>query len=134
MTTQNDKPNQPEMDASDILATLRITKIERRTYCGGAWAIGTIAGHRFEALVFPEHAEIASYELDDSRISKLHLRRLADRAEVACFDRGWDCPPKTDIAKQLVDLLAAGLAELVWTIEPQGRPFTLTAVDVKKAK
>ena len=40
-------------DGSAILETLRITKVQRRTSCGGAWVVGTIAGHRFDALVFP---------------------------------------------------------------------------------
>ena len=28
-----------------------------RAGVGGAWVIGLVAGHRFHALVFPEHAE-----------------------------------------------------------------------------
>jgi hypothetical protein len=59
--------------------------------------IGTIAGHRFQALVFPEHAECHEYELGESRISKLWLQRLADKQEVANFDRGWDRQPQRGI-------------------------------------
>ena len=101
-------------NAADLLATLRFTKIERRTTSGGAWATGTIGGHDFQALVFLEHAESEAYELDDSRISKLWLRDQATNTEVANFDRGWDRQPTTDAAKAIVDLLAAGLAETVW--------------------
>jgi len=103
-------------DAGDLLATLKITKIERRTRAGagGAWVTGTMGGHCFEALAFPEHAESESYELGESRISKLWIQRSADRATVACFDRGWDIQPTTPVAKQIVDLLAAGLAETVY--------------------
>ena len=66
-------------DAGDLLETLEITKVERRTSTGGAWVQGTMGGHRFDALVFPEHAEQPDYELDDSRISKLWVQRSSDR-------------------------------------------------------
>ena len=100
--------------ATDLLDTLRITKIGRRTSFGGAWVQGTIGEHRFDALVFPEHAECPDYELGDSRISKLGVQRISDRGTVANFDRGWDVRPTTPIAEQIVDLLAAGLAETVY--------------------
>src|SRR4051794_38014866 len=79
-----------------------------------AWVTGTIADHYFDALVFPEHAECESYELGDSRISKLFLQRNSDRQTVAHFERGWDVEPTNDLARQLVDLLAAGLAEFIF--------------------
>ncbi|MEW6197738.1 MAG: hypothetical protein AB1601_03610 [Planctomycetota bacterium] len=102
-------------DASEILETLRITKVQRRTSCGGSWVVGTIAGHRFDALVFPEHAESPDFELGDSRISKLWLKHLDTRTTAANFDRGWDIRPTTPIAATIVDLLAAGLAETIYT-------------------
>jgi hypothetical protein len=98
----------------EMLATLKITKTTRRHAGAGTWVSGTIAGHAFEALVFPEHAETASYELGDSRISKLHLREIDTGTEVACFDRGWDMQPTTDAARAVAHLLAAGLAETVY--------------------
>lgn len=101
-------------DNAALLATLKFTKIERRTTTEGAWATGTIGCHDFQALVFLEHAENEAYELGDSRISKLWLRDQTTKAEVASFDRGWDRQPTTDTAKAIVDLLAAGLAETVW--------------------
>ena len=100
-------------DPTDLIETLRITKVERRNSASGAWVRGTIAGHRFSALVFPEHAENPEWELDDSRISKLWVQRISDRTVVAYFERGWDLRPQTDIAGQIVDLLAGGLAEMV---------------------
>lgn len=100
-------------DAGELLATLRITKNDGRRV-GGRWVTGTIAGHAFDALVFPEHAECETYELGDSRISKLFIRRDADRATVAHFERGWDVEPQNDLARALVDLLAAGLAEMIF--------------------
>jgi hypothetical protein len=103
-------PTEPD----EMLATLKITKTTRRHAGAGTWVSGTIAGHAFEALVFPEHAETASYELGDSRISKLHLREIATGTEVACFDRGWDMQPTTDAARAVAHLLAAGLAETVY--------------------
>ena len=114
MTTNESKMTNDDIDASDLLDTLKITKVQRRTSAGGAWVKGTIGGHRFDALVFPEHAEQPDYELDDSRISKLWVQRISDRATVANFDRSWDVRPTTPVAGQIVDLLAAGLAETVY--------------------
>ena len=93
---------------------LRITKTTRRAAGGGTWVIGTIAGYRFDALVFPEHAENPAFELDDSRISKLRLQRLADKTTVLNFDRGWDIRPADANAAAVMDFLAAGLADYVY--------------------
>lgn len=94
----------------------RITKTTRRTSCGGAWVIGVVAGHRFDALVFSEHADYEGYELGDSRISKLLVQKLTDRGRetVAYFDRGWDMRPITKNAQAIVNFLAANLANLVY--------------------
>ena len=93
---------------------LKITKISRQTSGLGTWVIGLIAGHRFDALVFPEHAESEEYELGDSRISKLWIRREVDQQAVLNFDRGWDIRPTTKTAAAIADFLAAGLAEHVF--------------------
>ncbi len=106
------RPANPK--AHEMGDDLRITKTTRRASGGGTWVIGTIAGHEFHALVFSEHAECEHYELGRSRISKLWLQRLADKQEVANFDRGWDRHPANKAATAIVDFLAAGLAELVY--------------------
>ena len=90
---------------------LEITKTTRRASGAGTWVIGTTNGHRFEALVFPEHAECSSFELGSSRISKLWIKRLSDEKEVCNFDRGWDVRPTTKTAAAIVDFLTSGLAE-----------------------
>ena len=96
----------------DLGDSLKITKTEgRQLNTGGTWVSGSIAGHTFQVLVFEDHAETESYELGTSRISKLWLRRQADRQVVANFDRGWDLQPTTDDARAIVDFLAAGIAE-----------------------
>ena len=100
-----------DLDMGDDLV---ITKTTRRASGGGTWVIGTIAGHRFNALVFPEHAECPEYELGDSRISKLWLQRIADKATVLNFDRGWDIRPTDATATAVMDFLAAGLAEHIY--------------------
>jgi hypothetical protein len=110
-----EQPTEQPTDPCEILNTLEITKIDRRDASGGGlWVSGRIAGHRFEALVFPEHAESEAYELDKSRISKLWLKDNATGQMVANFERGWDLTPATDTASKIVDLLAAGLAETVF--------------------
>ena len=113
MTTNRTRKN-AKPDALEMGNDLQITKTNRRASGGGTSVIGTIAGHRFQALVFPEHAECPDYELGDSRISKLWLQRLADKTTVANFDRGWDHHPANAAARVIVDFLTAGLAELVY--------------------
>ena len=103
--------NATHQDDLEIGDDLKITRTTRRAAGAGIWVCGRLNGHRFDALVFPEHAEVESYELGQSQISKLWLQRLNDKTEVANFDRGWDVQPKTDEAAAIVDFLAAGLAE-----------------------
>lgn len=98
----------------DLGDDLEITKTTRRASGGGTWVSGRIAGHRFDALVFPEHAENAEWELGDSRISKLWVQRLADKQTVFSWDRGLDIAAANDTAQAIVDFLAAGLADHVY--------------------
>jgi hypothetical protein len=95
----------------DLGDDLEIMKASRRASGGGTWVCGTLQGHCFDALVFPEHAEVADYELGDSRISKLLVQRLADKATTFNWDRGMDQPAADDITQAIVDFLAAGLAD-----------------------
>ncbi|HEY3964008.1 MAG TPA: hypothetical protein VGM05_05580 [Planctomycetaceae bacterium] len=90
---------------------LEITKITRQAAGAGTWVCGRLNGHRFDALVFREHAESQDFELADSRISKIWVQRVADKTTVANFDRGWDVRPTTDEASAIVDFLTAGLAD-----------------------
>ena len=71
-----------------------------------------MAGHRFDALVFADHAETPEYELGQSRISKLWVQRLADRQTVFNFDRGLDVPAADPLAERIVGFLTDGLADL----------------------
>jgi hypothetical protein len=93
---------------------LRITKISRRAAGNGTWVCGTIAEHRFDALVFPEHADNPEFEIGDSRISKLWVQRLADRRQVFNWDRGADVPAADAEAAAIVDFVCAGLADYVY--------------------
>ena len=65
-------------------------------------------------VVFAEHAEVPEYELKRSRISKLWIKRLADRATVFNWDRGMDVPAGDDMVAAIVDFLTAGLADLAY--------------------
>lgn len=99
-------------DNSDLLDTLKITSITKRAV-PGSWVDGTIGGYHFQALVFPEPAAIPAYEIPGSNISKFWL--ADERGDVvADFDRGWNQEPATEMAKRITDLLAAGLAEMVF--------------------
>ena len=93
----------------DLAFTLR-----PRESCGGAWATGLVAGHRFQALVFPGHAEDPDFELGESRISKLWVQRLADAAVVFNFDRGLDVPAADSAAARVAEFLAAELARRIF--------------------
>lgn len=114
MKTENVSRADSMKVAMFLMDSLEFKKIQRRTHSGGAWVTGTMAGHLFEALVFPEHAENPAYEIDDSRISKLWLRRIEDRVTVYNWDRGIDIASATPVAAQIVELLAAGLAEFIF--------------------
>ena len=88
MTTTN-AADERDLDLGDDLTFTRI----RPQGTGGKWVSGTIHGHHFDALVFAEHAEREEWELADSRISKLWLRRESDKQTVYNWDRGLDVPP-----------------------------------------
>jgi hypothetical protein len=103
------------MTNDDLAYDFETTRISRQREGGaGVWVTGRISDHRFDALVFPEHAENPEYELGLSRISKLWVRRNSDKATVLNFDRGWDVRPTTEVAAQIADFLAAGLADHVF--------------------
>ena len=106
--------NTPADEGLDIGDDLEITKVTRQAAGAGTWVGGRLNGHRFDALVFPEHAEHADYEIGQSRISKLWIKRLADQRVVFNWDRGADVPADDQTTKALVDFLAAGLADLIF--------------------
>jgi hypothetical protein len=102
-----------KMDVTDL--DLKITRIERRTSCGGAWVQGKINDTmRFDALVFAEHAESEEFELGQSRISKLWVQDRKTKETLFNFDRGLDVPAANTEAQVVVDFLSVGLADLVW--------------------
>jgi hypothetical protein len=105
------------MHPEDIAESFQLKRVDKRhpMAAGGTWAVGTIAGHEFNALVFAEPANEREWEVGgDSRISKLWLARISDRKTVFNWDRGEDIAPQTPLATQIVDALAAGLAETVF--------------------
>jgi hypothetical protein len=100
--------------ANDIGFDLDITKLQPREHDGGVWVFGTTTGYKFQALVFPDHADSEAYELGRTRISKLWVQRLADRQTTFNFDRGWDVPAKDAVTQQIVAFLGDGLADFVF--------------------
>lgn len=115
------------MPANDDLGfDLTITRLTpRRAHAGGLQVTGTLAGHRFDALVFPAHAENPMFELGASRISKLWLQRLADGRTVFNFDRGHDVPAADREAERIVEFLEGGLADFAFaTAQRRSRPST----------
>jgi len=115
---QGTQPTPGRIDADEVLDTLEVTKVERRVSAGGVWVSGRIARHRFNALVFAEPAVNRTWEVNaDSRISKLWLQRHEDKVTVYNWDRGTDIQPQTDLAAMIVELLAEGLANLIWGLK-----------------
>lgn len=108
MTNKNDAY---EFDMGD---DLEITNVSRRASGSGTWVSGTIAGYRFDALVFPEHAHNPDWELGDSRISKLWIARLKNKETVFNWDRGLDMPAASPKTQAVVDFLCAGLANHIY--------------------
>lgn len=97
-------------DAGEMMETMTYTTSRRDV--GGTWVTGEIGGHRFQALVFKEHALSENYEMLDTRTSKFWL---ADATGTVCdFDRGWILRPTTPAAKFITDMLTDGLAELIF--------------------
>ena len=101
-------------DQIDIGDDLVIKKNALRESGGGAWVVGTLNGYKFNALVFPEHAEIPDYEIGQSKISKLWVQRMADKTTVYNWDRGADVAAANPMVAQIVDFLCAGLAEYAY--------------------
>ena len=106
--------NSTNDDDLDVGHDLEITKTTRHAAGAGTWVFGTLSGHRFEALVFPEPAENPDWEVPGSRISKLWIQRLADKREVCKWDRGPDRMAADDTTLQIVDFLAGGLADHIF--------------------
>ena len=102
-------------DDIDLGSDLHITKVEKRTSAPGAWVTGTLHGHKFQALVFPEHAECSEYEIGDSKISKLWIRCESQKKTVYNWDRGADIPPANTLVTKIVGFLCAGLADHIFS-------------------
>jgi hypothetical protein len=105
-----------ENAANEIGDDLAITEKTRRASGAGTWVCGTIHGHRFDALVFPEHADNPDWEIGDSRISKLWLQRISDRKTVYNWDRGADVPAADATVQAIVGFLCDGLAESTYDV------------------
>ena len=98
----------------DVSFDLELTTVDRITGEGGTWVCGRLSGHRFTALVFPEHAESPLHELGTSRVSKLWVQRLADKTTTYNWDRGLDQPAADAVTQAIVDFLAGGLATSIY--------------------
>ena len=78
---------------------------------GGAWYVGRVDGHHFEALVF---AEPSRYGIDGGQVSKLYLWSKPKKKggeEIAVYERGWELEPSEDV-RPVVELLVRELSRL----------------------
>lgn len=104
----------PDTNDIEIGVDLEITDATPRTSAPGTWVCGYLNGHRFNALVFPEHADNPEWEIGTSRISKLYVWRLAEKRTVFNWDRGMDIEAVDATAQAIVDFLCAGLADATY--------------------
>lgn len=81
---------------------------------GRCWAFGTVLGHAFNGLVFPDHADQAAYELGKSRISKLEIMSPEGFRRSVNFDRGWDIRPDSEVLERAVQIVCKRLAKEVY--------------------
>jgi hypothetical protein len=73
-----------------------------------------VLGHAFNALVFPDHADQAAYELGKSRISKLEIMSPEGFRRSVNFDRGWDIRPDSEVLERAVQIVCKRLAKEVY--------------------
>ena len=106
--------NTRPIERPDIDFDLEITKTNRKAAGAGTWVCGRVNGHRFDALVFPEHALNPEWEIGTSRISKLWIQRLTDERTVFNWDRGPDVPSDDATTAAIVAFLADGLADVIY--------------------
>jgi len=106
--------NATDLDDLDVGHDLEITKVTRQAAGAGNWVCGTMSEHRFDALMFPEHAANPDWEIGDSRISKLFIQRLTDKRVTFNWDRGADVPAADFVTECIVDFLAGGLADHIF--------------------
>ena len=97
-------------DEIQIGSDVRIIKTTRVGAGAGTWVCGHMNDHRFDALVFPEHAENREWELGDSQITKLFIKQLADGQTVFNWDRGPDREASDEPTECIVDCLCEYLA------------------------
>ena len=100
--------------ALDVGYDLEITKVRQQATGAGTWVCGTLSEHRFEALIFPQHAAIPNWEIGDSRISKLWVQRLAERRITLNWDRGEDVRAADELTQSIFDFLAGGLVDHIY--------------------
>ncbi len=91
-------------DTSVIRASFRIISNKQDRVCGGRWVMGTIGGHKFEALVFAESAR-------RGWICQLTVEQIKDGKTVASYCLDWDRRPTTRETRNIVNVLVEGLAE-----------------------
>ena len=91
----------------------------RRTGLGTGWVEGTVGPYRFQALVFPEHADNEDWELGRSKISKLWIGYSGQT--VFNWDRGLDHPAELIQEHQAVNTLKDNLARMVFGASAGGK-------------
>ena len=103
---------------------IEIKSISRRASAGGSWVRGILNDgqqpYHFSVLLFPQHAQVKSWELNNSKISKLFIKRKADGQVVFNWDRGADVDAADETTKALVSFLCSGLADLIYSGEQDG--------------
>src|SRR5262245_26790975 len=91
-------------DTTGIEHDLHITEVTKTPNDKGRWVSGTIDGHLFS--VFFDGQVIPDWQMNNTRMSRLWLHRLADNQTVFRWHYGQCLPAADDRAKAVVDFLA----------------------------
>ena len=99
-----------------MIATQRLGETLVVTSTTLPWVTGRLCGHEFSAKVYAEHCHPnhSTMEMGYSRISKLYVTRMTDGQGVCHFDRDWDLRPVDPMARMIVGVIMAVLADRVY--------------------
>lgn len=89
---------------------------------GGKWLRGTVDEFSFAALVLPQHARVRSWEIGDSCIETLTIRRRGTKRILFNWDRGPNIPTTDARVLQAIACLEACLRQTAFPDAPAEPP------------
>ena len=96
-------------DAFDKLTQIGFAQYHRAGKRGRCWVTGICSGTPSRHCC-TRHARRPEMEIEQSHIRGLCLREMAGDRIAAAFHRGWQIPPSTEAARQILDELTSVLS------------------------